>query len=62
MAQKSQLVKEFGTKKAQNKMNSVMTNLVKDDRGLQKTTVQNNEQITNQALEVDGNLKKAKAE
>jgi hypothetical protein len=34
MDQKNMLVQELGTKKAKSKMNSVMTNIVRDDKGL----------------------------
>lgn len=62
MAQKSQLVQEFGTKKAQKKMNSVMTNIVKDDKGLQKTTYTGKETIKMQAQEVHEKQELAKKE
>jgi len=60
MAQKSQLVQEFGTKKAQKKMNSVMTNIVKDDKGLQKTTHSAKELIKSAAQEVHEKQEQAK--
>lgn len=55
MDQKMSLVKEFGTKKAQKKMNVVLTNMVRDESGVQKATHAHKDGLTQQAVEIEAN-------